>query len=221
MSARSGANVQVTCFCDVMISPMPAETSQVSSPARTCCAAAGDAAARATVKTAAPMHWYDMIPLSGGVARAVGVRTPGSRSSFQLARDKLFGHLARLVGLRTRLSDPFVDGIFEQAIVALAAGGLVGLGELLLHWGQHVIVECALHDKERHQVDLFLALENLLRIALVDRLPRIEEHLVVFHHALVAAPLRVLIACKSVADRRTHRNVGDGGVDVRRGGKRN
>ena len=55
----------------------------------------------------------------------------------------------------------------------------------------------------------------------MDRLPRIEEHLVVLHHALVAAPLRVLVARKGVADRRAHRDVGDGGVDVRRGGKRN
>ena len=35
------------------------------------------------------------------------------------------------------------------------------------------------------------------------------------------APLRVLIARKGVADRRAHRDIGDGGVDVRRAGKRN
>src|SRR5258708_38059953 len=60
-------------------------------------------------------------------------RGQATRSSFELACDKFLDHLTSLVGLRTRFRDPFVNGIFEQAIVALAAGGSVGLGEFFLH----------------------------------------------------------------------------------------
>src|SRR5215813_15353256 len=89
-------------------------------------------------------------------------RGQATRSSLELACDKFLDHLTRLVGLRTRFRDPFVNGIFEQAIVALAAGGSVGLGEFFLHLRQHIIIERALHDEEWHQGDLFLALENFL-----------------------------------------------------------
>src|SRR5262249_50047879 len=54
-----------------------------------------------------------------------------TRLSFQLPRDKFLDHLDRLIGLRTRLRDPFVNGVFEQAIVTVAAGGPVGLDEFL------------------------------------------------------------------------------------------
>ena len=63
-------------------------------------------------------------------------------------------------------------------VLTVAAGGLVGRGELLLRGRQHVVVERALHDQQRHQRDLLAPLEDLLRIALVDRLPRLEERLV-------------------------------------------
>src|SRR5215510_14160850 len=85
-------------------------------------------------------------------------RGKATRSSLELACDKFLDHLTRLVGLRTRFRDPFVNGIFEQAIVALAPGGPVRLGEFFLRLGQHVIIERALHDEERHLGDLFLAL---------------------------------------------------------------
>src|SRR5216683_1970079 len=62
-------------------------------------------------------------------------------------------------------------------------------------------IERGLHDEERDQGDLFLALKKLLRVAFVDRLPGREEHLVVLHHALVVATLGVLVARKGVADR--------------------
>lgn len=58
-------------------------------------------------------------------------------------------------------------------------------------------------------------LENFLRVAFVDRLPRIEEHLAAFDHAFVLAPLGVFIAREGVAHWGTHRNVSDSGVDVR------
>src|SRR5262245_19608816 len=74
-------------------------------------------------------------------------RGQATRSSLELACDKFLDHLTRLVGLRTRFRDPFVNRIFEQAIVALAAGGSVGLGEFFLHLGQHVIIWRALHDE--------------------------------------------------------------------------
>jgi hypothetical protein len=48
-----------------------------------------------------------------------------TRSPVQLAGDERFDNLARLVGLRARLSHPFVHGILEQVILAVAAGGLV------------------------------------------------------------------------------------------------
>src|SRR5262249_16716341 len=134
-------------------------------------------------------------------------RGQATRSSLELACDKFLDHLTRLVGLRTRFRDPFVNTIFEQAIVALAAGRSVGLGDVLLEVGEYGMIEGALHDEERHQGDLFLALENFLRVGFVDRLPRIEEHLVVFNHTLVAAPHSVFVARKGVADRRTRGSV--------------
>src|SRR6516162_10565008 len=52
--AGSGANVQATDFCDPMMKLMPAEISQVSTPARTRWAAAGSADATASASAAAP-----------------------------------------------------------------------------------------------------------------------------------------------------------------------
>src|SRR5829696_3901144 len=111
--------------------------------------------------------------------RRAGRRRGCRRLNLELARDEFLRYLARLVRLRPGFGDPFVDGVLEQPIVATAAGRPIGVGELFLHLGQHVVVECALHDEQRRQGDLFLALEDLLRIAFVDRLPRREKHLVV------------------------------------------
>src|SRR5262245_8154958 len=70
-------------------------------------------------------------PKSGQISRRLLdvflERRQATRSSLELACDKFLDHLTRLVGLRTRFRDPFVNGILEQAIVALAAGGSVGL----------------------------------------------------------------------------------------------
>src|SRR6266404_6520216 len=87
--------------------------------------------------------------------------------SLQLPRDERLDGLARLVGLRARLRDPFVHGVLEQMVVDLAAGGLVGGDEFFLRFRQHVVVERALHDQQRHQREFFLALEDFLRDAFV------------------------------------------------------
>src|SRR5215468_296157 len=114
-------------------------------------------------------------PRNGQISRRLRMssieRGEAPRSSLELACDKFLDQLTRLFGLRTWFRNPFVNGIFEQAIVALSAGGSVGLGEFFLHLGQHIIIERALHDEERHQGDLFVALENFLRVEKVTLVP--------------------------------------------------
>src|SRR4051812_15770412 len=84
-------------------------------------------------------------------------------STIQLTRDEGLDHLAGLVGLRPGLGDPLVLAVLEDVELHVAAGGLVGLDELFLHGGAHVVVERALHDEKRHERDLFVPVENLLR----------------------------------------------------------
>src|SRR5262249_45726118 len=100
-------------------------------------------------------HACPLRPRNGQISRRLWIssiqRGEAPRSSLELACDKFLDQLTRLIGLRTWFRNPFVNGIFEQAIVALAAGGSVGLGEFFLHLGQHIIIERALHDEERHQ----------------------------------------------------------------------
>jgi hypothetical protein len=53
------------------------------------------------------------------------------RSSRELARDELLDRLARLLGLRPILGDPFVHRVLEEVVLARSAGGPVGADELL------------------------------------------------------------------------------------------
>src|SRR5450432_1456326 len=91
---------------------------------------------------------------------------------FQLTRDKRLDHLIGAVGLRSWRSHPFVNAALEHMDLAIAAGSLVGRGELLLHGRKHVVVERALHDQQGRQRDVLASLEYLLRIAFVDGLKR-------------------------------------------------
>ena len=65
--------------------------------------------------------------------------------------------------------------------------------------------------KHRHQCDLLVPLEDLLRIAFVDRLPGTKNSYWFLHHRVALELLRVLEAGEGIADRRAHRHVGDRG----------
>jgi len=57
---------------------------------------------------------------------------------------------------------------------------LVGRCEFLLRRRQHVVVERALHDQERHHRDRLAAFKNFLRVRLVDGVPRTKNVLLFF-----------------------------------------
>src|SRR5258705_13225603 len=101
-----------------------------------------------------------------------GSRTAsGSASVLQVAGDELAHHLVGAVGHRAGPAGPLVLALGVELVAAVAARRAVGGGKLLLYRRQHIVVELALHDEhglERHR---FLALEHLLRVRLVDRLP--------------------------------------------------
>src|SRR5689334_1559651 len=64
-------------------------------------------------------------------------------STCNLACDERLDHLTSLVGLWSRLRDPFVLAVFENVELHVAAGGAVGLHELFLDGRPHVVVERA------------------------------------------------------------------------------
>src|SRR5947208_3652905 len=105
----------------------------------------------------------------------------------------------RAIGLRAGLGHPLVLAALEDMQLALAAGGAVGVGEFLLRRRQHVVVELALHDEKRAQRDLLAALEYFLRVALVDRLPRLEVGLARLDELRALHLLRLLPARVGVA----------------------
>ena len=98
------------------------------------------------------------------------------------------------------VGDPLVFAALEHVELAVAAGRPVRRGEFLLQGREHVVVERALHDQERRERHRLTALEYLLRIAFVDRLPRIEVGLVVLDHPRALHLLRLLEARVRVAD---------------------
>jgi len=55
------------------------------------------------------------------------------QSCIQLACDEGLDDLSRLVCLRARLSNPFVNRVFEQVILATPSSSYVTLDEILLH----------------------------------------------------------------------------------------
>src|SRR5437762_13890840 len=125
---------------------------------------------------------------------------PTYRSGAQLLGDEALDHLLRRGGLRAGLGDPLVHAVLEDLERYIAAGRLERPDELLLRRRKHVVVERALHDEERPHADLLLALEDLQRIALVDRFPRIEEGLARLLQVLVRLAHRLLVARVGVAD---------------------
>src|SRR6516164_10123132 len=113
---------------------------------------------------------------------------------FQLPRDERLDHRSGAIGLWSGLCHPLVLAALEDLKLAVAACCPVGGGELLLDSWEHVVVELALHDEQRHQRDRFVAIEDLLWVALEDRVPRFEEGRVVLDHAVALHALRVLEA---------------------------
>src|SRR5262249_5438480 len=79
-------------------------------------------------------------------------RGQATRSSLELACDKFLDHPMRLVGLRTRFRDPFVNRIFEQAIVALAAGGTGGTIDA--DYRAVTVPSCVIHLEPAHPMGI-------------------------------------------------------------------
>src|SRR5437763_12461584 len=144
-----------------------------------------------------------------------------ARHRRQLARDECLGHHSRAIRLWTGGCHPLVFAAVEYFELTLAACCLVGSRKFFLHGRKHVVVERTLHDQQRHEPDRLVALEDFLRIAFVDRVPRLEKNRVVLDHGVPLQPLGILKARIGVADRRARRDVGDGRVDVWRPGQRN
>src|SRR5262245_58061684 len=136
-----------------------------------------------------------------GPSSLMSMRLSLGGSGVQLTGDEGLDHLSSAVGLRARRGDPLVLAVLEDGQVAGAADGPIGRREFFLQRGQHVVVEGALHDQERHQADLLAALEDALGIALEDRLPRVEVDAAVLDHALALHLLRLLEAGVRVTDR--------------------
>ena len=111
---------------------------------------------------------------------------------------------------------PFVLAALEDFELAVAAGGLVGRREFRLDGRKDVVVERALHDEQRHQADGLVAIEDLLRVALEDRLPRLEERRVVLDHRLALHFLGMLESGVRITDRRPHGDEAHRGVNLRR-----
>src|SRR5262249_55506602 len=106
-------------------------------------------------------------------------------------------------------------------VLDIAAGISIAPRESLLYRRENVVVEGTLHDQEWHLCDRLVTVEDLLRIAFVDRVPRGEERRVVLDHRDALQLLRILVTGKGVADGRAHRDVCDRGVGAWRFPQRN
>src|SRR5581483_5026378 len=139
----------------------------------------------------------------------------------QLTRDEILDHSPGAVRLWPFFGHPLVLGAFKYLELHFAARRLVRSDELFLNLRQHVIVERPRHDQERREADLLVPVEDLLRIGLVDGLPRLEEEHVVFHHPFAVVSLGILTPRERIAYWRAHRRVSDRGVSMRRFGEGN
>src|SRR6185295_94206 len=138
-------------------------------------------------------------PACMGVRSTLIPDTAGGRLSrlaqrAQLPRDERLQHFVRAVSLRTGVLDPHVLAALEDLALAFPARRAVVLGELVGDLPRHVGVELALHDEERREAHLLAALEDLGRVALEDRLPRVEVHLALLHHVGPVRLHHVLVA---------------------------
>src|SRR5215475_2407641 len=97
----------------------------------------------------------------------------------ELTSDESFDHVDGSVRLRTRLNYPAVLGTWEDLVVDLAAGRPVRSHEVLLHCGEHVVIQFALQDEHRRQDDVLATLEDMLRIGVKNAVPRIEVELAI------------------------------------------
>ena len=79
-----------------------------------------------------------------------------------------------VISLWPRLRNPLVLATFEQLVRDIAAGISIGLRKSLLYRRKNV-VEGTLHYQEWHLCDCLVPVENLLRIAFVDRVPAPER----------------------------------------------
>src|SRR5215471_13669133 len=102
--------------------------------------------------------------------------------SVHLAGDEGLHYLPCVISLRTRLRNPLVLASFEQLVLDVAAGFSIAPRESLLYCRENVVVEGALHDQKWRLCDRLVTVEDLLRIAFVDRVPGNEERRVVLDH---------------------------------------
>lgn len=121
----------------------------------------------------------------------------------------------RAVGVGAGLEHPQVAAALEDRDLAFAAGRAVGFAEFLLKRRQDVVVQSALHDQHRRQLDRLAALEDQLRVAFLDVAEGIEIHMVAIRHVLAPLGERVVVARQGIADRRARRHVADARVDLR------
>src|SRR5579863_5934233 len=138
------------------------------------------------------------------------------KGSVHLAGYEGLHHLPCVISLWPRLRNPLVLATFEQLVLDIAAGISIGLRESRLYRWKNIVVEGTLHYQEWHLCDRLVPVEDLLRIAFVDRVPGDEECRVVPDHRAALPVFRILVAGERVADGRAHRDVCDRGVGLRR-----
>src|SRR6202035_2343328 len=114
--------------------------------------------------------------------------------SVHLAGDEGLHYLPCVISLWPRLRNPLVLATFEQLVLDIAAGISIGLRESLLYRRKNVVVESTLHYQEWHLCDCLVPVEDLLRIAFVDRVPGDEERRVVLDHGAALQLFRILVA---------------------------
>src|SRR5215472_7659002 len=136
----------------------------------------------------------------------------GGLRCVHLPRDKGLHHLPRTIRLRPRLRDPLVLTTFEQLKLDITTGISIGLRESLLYRREDIVVESTLHDQEWHLCDRLVPVDDLLRIAFMDRLPGDEEGRIVSDHGTAFQLFRILVTGEGIADGRAHRDVRDRGI---------
>src|SRR5262245_18267818 len=92
----------------------------------------------------------------------------------QLPRHKSRDHLDSPVCLHAWLMHPAVLSAREDLKIDLSTSRPVGLDKMLLHAGEHIVIQCSLQDEQRRQDDRFPALQDALRIGLDNALPGVK-----------------------------------------------
>src|SRR2546430_8540867 len=89
-------------------------------------------------------------------------RLPG----VQLTGDESLDHLNGTVCLGARMHNPAVLGAWVDLVVDLATSRPVRRDEVLLHRGEHIVVQFSLQDKHGWEEDGLAALEDALWVGL-------------------------------------------------------